>query len=109
MFEILFLKRLLPIIEKQNIIPEYQFGFRHKHGTPEQCHRIVDVITNTFERKQYCSAVFLDVQQAFDRVWHIRLLYKLKKLIPAPYYLLLKSYIDRRYFYVSINGENSNF
>ena len=50
-FERLFLKRLLPIIEKQNIIPEYQFGFRHKHGTPEQCHRIVDVITNTFERK----------------------------------------------------------
>lgn len=108
-FERLFLKRLLPILEKQQIIPDYQFGFRHKHGTPEQCHRIVDVITNTLEKKIYCSAVFLDVQQAFDKVWHYGLLYKLKKLLPAPFYILLKSYLHERWFFVNINDENSAF
>lgn len=108
-FERLFLKRLLPILEMQNIIPEYQFGFRHKHGTPEQCHRIVDVITNALEGKLYCSAVFLDIQQAFDRVWHSGLLYKLKKLIPAPFFLLIKSYLNERHFYVNIKDENSDF
>ena len=35
---------------------------------PEQCHRIVNVITDALERKMYCSAVFLDVKQAFIRV-----------------------------------------
>ena len=76
-FEKILLKRLLPFIETQNIIPDHQFGFRLQHGTPEQCHRIIDVITDTLERKLYCSAVFLDVQQAFDRVWHLGLLHKI--------------------------------
>lgn len=108
-FERLFLKRLLPILEKQNIIPDYQFGFRHKHGTPEQCHRIVNDICNALERKLYCSAVFLDIEQAFDRVWHIGLLYKLKKLIPAPFYFVIKAYLNDRRFFVSVNETFSDF
>lgn len=99
----------MPILEKQNIIPDYQFGFRHKHGTPEQCHRIVNNISNALERKLYCSAVFLDIQQAFDRVWHSGLLYKLKTHIPAPFYLVLKTYIQDRSFFVSINENYSSF
>ena len=108
-FERLFLKRLLPVLEKHHIVPDHQFGFRHKHGTPEQCHRIVETISNALERKQYCSAVFLDVQQAFDKVWHEGLLFKLKILLPAPFYILLKSYLTDRLFYVNANDEDSNF
>ena len=72
-FERLILQRLLPILDQYNIILEHQFGFRRKHGTPEQCYRIVNEITDAFDRKMYCSAVFLDI-----RVWHI-----LKNLLPA--------------------------
>lgn len=107
-FERLFVQRLLPILEKCNIIPEHQFGFRHLHGTPEQCHRVVKIITEALQRKMYCSAVFLDVQQAFDKVWHKGLLYKLKKLLPAPYFMFLKSYLHGRSFYVKVNNTNSN-
>lgn len=107
-FERLLAKRLLPILEKENILPDHQFGFRHKHGTPEQCHRVINVITETFERKLYCSAVFLDVKQAFDRVWQNGLLYKIKKLFPAPFFLLIKSYLKERHFYVKINDETSD-
>lgn len=57
--EILFLKRLMPIIEKNQIIPNYQFGFRQKHSTIEQIHRLVEKINTTFEQKntalQYSS------------------------------------------------------
>lgn len=106
-FEKLFLKRLQPILERYNIIPEHQFGFRHKHGTPEQCHRIVNVISECLEKKQYCSAVFLDVQQAFDRVWHQGLLYKIKKTLPAPYFLFFKNYLTDRCFYVKTKDERS--
>lgn len=80
-FEKLFLKRLSPILENNNIIPSHQFGFRACPSTPEQIHRIVNIATDAFEKKKYCSAVFIDVQQAFDRVWHQGLLYKLKRLI----------------------------
>lgn len=107
-FEKIFLQRLLPVLEKHNIIPDHQFGFRQKHGTPEQCHRIINVVTDTLENKRYCSAVFLDVQQAFDRVWHNGLLFKVKKVLPAPYYLFFKSYLSDRFFYVKVNDERSD-
>lgn len=107
-FERMLAARLRMILEKENIIPDYQFGFRQKHGTPEQCHRVINNITDSFERKLYCSAVFLDVKQAFDRVWHHGLLYKIKQILPAQYYLILKSYLSERMFYVKVNDETSS-
>ena len=47
---------------------------------------------------------FLDVKQAFDRVWYPGLLFKLELLLPAPFYLVIKSYIMNRYFYVKVNN-----
>jgi len=43
--------------------------------------------------KQFCLGVFLDVAQDFDCVWHVGLLYKLKLFLPAPYYLIIRSYL----------------
>jgi hypothetical protein len=51
--------------------------------------------------------VFLDVSQAFDRVWHEGLLYKLKKFLPAPYFLLIKSYLSDRSFKVHLKNSYS--
>lgn len=87
-FERLFQKRMSLVLETMKVIPDHQFGFRHKHGTPEQCHRIVEVIRDSLEKKLYCCAAFLDVKQAFDRVWHDGLLFKLKKLLPAPFFFI---------------------
>lgn len=108
LFERLLQKRLFPILEALDVLPEHQFGFRQNHGTPEQCHRVVKVIRDTLENKCYYSSVFLDVKQAFDRVWHDGLLYKLKQLLPTPFYLLFKSYLHERRFYVNINDEESD-
>jgi hypothetical protein len=72
-------------------IPDYQFGFREHHSTIQQTPRIVNKIAASLEEKQYCIAAFLDIAQAFDKVRHTGLLYKLKNKLPSPYYLLLKS------------------
>jgi hypothetical protein len=45
-----------------------------------------------------CSAVFLDIAQAFDRVWHGGLLHKLRSTLLDHFYLLLKSYLTNRHF-----------
>uniref|UniRef100_A0A2S2PX53 Putative RNA-directed DNA polymerase n=2 Tax=Sipha flava TaxID=143950 RepID=A0A2S2PX53_9HEMI len=100
LFEKIILKRLRPIIESHKIIPDAQFGFRAHHSTIQQVHRLVDKISSSFENKNYCPAVFLDVAQAFDRVWHNGLLYKLKLFLPAPLYLLIRSYLENRTFKV---------
>ena len=70
--------RLNPIIFSKKLIPDHQFGFRNCHATIEQVNRLTVKIQETFENKQYCSGAFLDVAQAFDKVWHKGLLYKLK-------------------------------
>lgn len=88
-------------------IPDHQFGFREGHGTPEQCHRIVKYIRNSFENKEYCCAIFLDVSKAFDKVWHLGLLFKLKSLFPQHIFNLLKSYITDRNFFVQLGSSKS--
>lgn len=54
--------------------------------------------------KEYCSAAFLDIQQAFDKVWHKGLLCKIKNLLPHPFFGLLESYTSERTFQVK-DGE----
>lgn len=108
-FEKILIKRLLPIFDSQGIIPSHQFGFRSSHSTVQQCFRLVDKISSSLERGQYCGGVFLDVAQAFDRVWHPGLLFKLKKILPSTYYLILKSYLEDRFFRVNEAGEYSSY
>jgi hypothetical protein len=85
--EKMLLKRLVPIIHEHQLIPKHQFGFRKVHETIEQIHRLVNKIYNDFENRRYCSAVSVDIRQAFDKVWHIGLFYKLKCTLPRPIFL----------------------
>lgn len=108
LFEKLLLARMKEPIDERRIIPEHQFGFRNKHSTVEKINRVYNTIANALEEKKYCSAVFLDIQQAFDKVWHPGLLYKIKTYIPQ-YYLVLKSYLSNRKFQVRHGTELSPF
>lgn len=87
-------------MEEAGLIPDHQFGFRRRHGTPEQGHRVAQFILDAFEDKKYCLAVMLDIKQAFDRVWHPGLLLKLKNGLPQPYFKFLKSFLEGRRFAV---------
>lgn len=100
LFEKLLLKRLKPILENKNLIPEHQFGFREKHSTIEQVHRITNIIEKALEEKKVCSTVFLDVAQAFDKVWHTGLIYKLRSMLPKEFSEILESYLSNRVFRV---------
>jgi len=69
LFEKCLLTRITPYLGAHNVIPAHQFGFRQNHGTIEQVNRITSEMRTAFEHREYCSAIFLDVSQAFDRVW----------------------------------------
>lgn len=99
-FEKLLLKRLKPLLN----LPNHQFGFRNQHSTIDQLHRVTLTIERAVEERKYCSAVFLDVTQAFDRVWHEGLAFKMSGLLPGNYCCLLESYLSDRCFRV-IHGE----
>lgn len=107
LLEKLILKRLNQSEIQNDWLPNHQFGFRTQHSTIQQCHRVVNTIQSALENKVYCSAVFLGVKQAFDRVWNRGLLYKAKNLFPHHYYLLLLSYLENRYFQTKVGDETS--
>jgi hypothetical protein len=90
LFEKLPLKRIRNNLDLSTVIPDYQFGFREGHSTIQQMHRIVNQIARSLEEQTLCTAVFLDVTQVSDKVWHNGLIYKIKNTFPSPYYLLLK-------------------
>jgi hypothetical protein len=109
LFEKIVIKRIRPLIHSNNIIPHTQFGFRTSHSTIHKIHRITDKIQTSFENKEYCPGVFLDVAQAFDRVWHDGLLYKLKLFLPAPYYLIIQFYLHDRTFAIRQGNSISSY
>lgn len=102
------LRRLLDHIEATNLLIPEQFGFKRSHSTTDQLTRLTDYITHNFNRKKYCGLVLLDIEKAFDSVWHNGLLSKLINYDFPPYTIhLLKSYITDRKFQVTINNELS--
>jgi hypothetical protein len=68
LFEKLLLKRIRKDLDMSTVILDYQFGFREGHSTIRQRHRIVNKIAPSLEEETMCTAVFLDVAQAFDKV-----------------------------------------
>ena len=68
--EKLLMIRLNPIIEENELFPNFQYGFRRMHATTKQAHCVAKFASKALEDKSYCCSVFLDVAQAFDRVWH---------------------------------------
>ena len=96
--EKILLSLLAPILADAKSIPSNQFGFRPQHGTVEQAHKIVHKINDDLDNKRFCTAAFIDFSQAFDKVWHKGLLYKLKQALPHPAYTLLTSHLTNRMF-----------
>lgn len=68
LYEKLQLKRTKPLIEAKELILCHQFGLRENHSTIYQVHIIADIIERSPEERKFCSTVFLDVAQAFDKV-----------------------------------------
>lgn len=55
LFEKIFLSRLKPVLDEENIIPNHQFGFRQNHSTVEQVHRVVNKIISRKKGILCCS------------------------------------------------------
>lgn len=100
LFEKLLTAKIQPILDEKGSIPNHQFGFRRQHSTTEQTHRLVNVVKQAFEEKKYCSALFIDVSQAFDKVWHKGLIHKIRLNFPENIFKLLESYLTNRQFIV---------
>lgn len=106
--EQIILGRLKDAVQEADALPPEQHGFRSNHSTLHQLARVVTLIVRGYNRGETTVAVFLDVEKAFDRIWHERLLVKLFKLkLPLPLIQLIGSYLESRTFQVQVNEELS--
>jgi hypothetical protein len=92
------------MVETNGLIPNNRFSFTQRHSAIEWTHLIVQ-INETHENNQHCFAAFLDISQAFNKVWHTGFLYKLRLSPPMNYFLVLKSYLHSRHFLVKAETE----
>ena len=93
---------------ENEILYDYQFGFRSKHGTQQAPITLVDNVTKSLDRNNIVISLFIDLKKAFDTVHHWILLRKLYAYgIRGILLKWFESYLTDRSQYVIYDGVES--
>ena len=94
--------------DEMNVIPNNQFGFKKNHST-EHCLLLLNnkIIQNLRNKK--CSVVLdIDLQAAFDSIWHKGLIFKLIRFnFPDALIRMVSDFLSSRTAFVCIGSECS--
>ena len=80
LFERVIEQRLRSHLEHIGFTSKHQSGFRKAKSTDDQLFRLSQSIMESFNRREHVVDAFLDVEKAFDNVWHNRLRFKIYQL-----------------------------
>ena len=105
LFEWVIEQRLRSYLEHIGFINKYQSGFRQNKSTDDHLFRLSQSVMENFNRKEHVVAAFLDVEKAFDNVWHNGLRYKIFMLdLPTKMTRWLSDFPVGRVIQVNVNG-----
>ena len=103
-------KRLSNFLENNELLSQFQFGFRKEHSTIHPMVHFMNKITNALENKMHTIAIFCDLRKAFDSCNHNILLNKLRGMgLSGTELLWFENYLTNRQQYVFLNGASSSF
>ena len=109
LMEKLVKKRLTLFLNKHNLLSNYQSGFREKRQTTDNLFFLSQKFFEAYDEGKSACGLVLDIQKAFDKVWHNGILYKLSNLkIPKKLGYWIKDLISDRKFYVKIEQDKSD-
>ena len=109
LFERVIEQRLRSHLENKGFLNKHQSGFRRAKSTDDRLFRLSQSIMESFNRGEHVVAAFLDVEKAFDNVWHSGLRYKIFQLdLPTKMTRWLSDFLVGRVTQVSVNGFLSN-
>ncbi|GFY08588.1 probable RNA-directed DNA polymerase from transposon X-element [Trichonephila clavipes] len=104
-YEKILLKRIEKYTLDNSIIPDIQHGFRKETSTCHQLLRATNIIISGFNNHATTGGIFLDVENAFDRLWHNGLIFKMINLNYPPYLIhTISDYLHNRTFQVKIQA-----
>ena len=100
-FEKVIFRYVIEFIEENNILYEYQFGFRKNHSTSHAIITLVERVNKALDTGKYVVGVFIDLKKAFDTIDHGILMRKLELYgIQRNILNWFKSYLSYRCQYV---------
>ena len=105
LFERVIEQRLRSYLEDIGFINKYQSGFIQAMSTHDDLFRLSQSVMESFNRREHVVAVFLDVEKAFDNVWHNGLRYKIFMLdLPTKMTCWLSDFLVGQVIQVNVNG-----
>ena len=109
LYERVVTDRLTHYLEKNNLIPLQQAGFRKGRCAVEHIVRLVEHAKKNLSHNRTTFATFFDIKKAFDTVWHAKLLQKLNNLgISGRLYDFIKTFLSDRSIVVKVGGSMSD-
>ena len=91
-------------LDENNILYDYQSGFRKKYSTESCLSYLTDKISKGFDSGLYTGMILIDLQKAFDTIDHKLLLEKMSFLGFSEEVIgWFRSYLSNRNFKVNIN------
>ena len=107
-FETLVNNRIVDYLEKCGLFSDFQYGFRSSRSTADLLTVVSNIIAKAFSRSGTIRVVAFDISEAFDRVWHVGLLHKLKSYgISGRIFGLISSFLINRWLRVVLDGKLS--
>ncbi|MCP3662595.1 MAG: hypothetical protein GY696_08890 [Gammaproteobacteria bacterium] len=108
LLEKLWARWFLDFMENYGILPMHQSSCRSARCTSDHLFWITHDVSVGFDRNQCTAAAFLDVEGAFDSVWHDGLRYKLAHSgLPRMAVRWLSDMLRDRKFFVQVGKERS--
>ena len=109
LFERVIEQRLRSHLEHIGFINKHQSGFRKAKSADDHFFRLSQSIMESFNRGEHVVAAFLDVEKAFDNVWHNGLGFKIFQLdLPTKITRWLSDFLVGRLIQVNVNNFFSN-
>ena len=105
LFEQIIEKRLRKHLEDNGFFSKYQSGFTKSKSTNDHLFRLPQTIMENSNGGEHVIAAFLDVEKAFNNVWHNELRYKIYQLgLPTKLCRWLSDFPVGRVIKVKIEG-----
>ena len=100
--------RLMWYLEHNGLLSTHQYGFRKNRSTLDPLTSLEHDIGTSFSKSNFVTAVFFDVEKAYDTVWRHHILKVLKqKGLKGNLPTFIKNFLSPRHFKVNLNGQSS--